>query len=59
MQEHCIVNVDGCGRCFQAAKDYRNGDIVLSEEPYEGVLYDDSAAYRCHHIFEETQQLQR
>ena len=59
MQEYQIVEVAGRGRCFKAAKNYRRGDKIHSEKPYEAVLYDASAASQCHHTFEKSQQLHR
>lgn len=59
MQRYRIVECEGRGRCFQAAKHYRQGDVVHTEEPYEAVLYDDSAASRCHQTFKPGQHLLR
>ena len=59
MQEYHIEEVEGRGRCFRAAKTHRPGGKILSEEPYDAVLYDDSAASWCHHTFERPQRLHR
>ena len=44
---------------MEAAKSFRPGDKIYSEEPYEAVLYDDSAANRCHYTFKDPEKLHR
>ena len=48
-----ITYAEGKGRALVADHAYRPGHVILEQEPYEAVLYDDQTSTRSHLTFKE------